>query len=173
MRAAGRLNKTPLSASRQNAVRTAGISRCRFKHDPRSPSLVIKRRVFWDVLPLEHSGTQDANRQEMRLFDEAERSLQCHFMTFIIYKTHDSDEHVLKQTRCHRSCPVHQLTLGMCLITFFEDAVFVIPLLQPALLRRHLSWPADSSRVPWRHRTQCRGGFRGVLKYGSEVPPPV
>lgn len=78
-----------------------------------------------------------------------------------------------KKPRCHLSCPLHQLTLGMCLITFFEDAVFVIPLLQPALLRRHLSWPADSSRVLWRHTTQCRGGFRGVLKYGAEDPPPV
>lgn len=31
---------------------------------------------------------REVNRQEMRLFDEAERSLQCHFMAFIIYRTH-------------------------------------------------------------------------------------
>lgn len=56
----------------------------------------------------------------------------------------------------------------VCSSTFSEDAVLVIPLLQPALLRRHLSWPAVRSGTAL---TSPLLKLR-VLKASAEAPPP-
>lgn len=103
-----------------------------------------------------------------------QRSAPCSVISWRLSSSeHTAVDPYQKKLRCHLLCPLQQLNLGTCLITFFEDAVLVIPLLQPALLRRHLSWPADSSRVQWRHRERCRCGFREVLKYGAKSRPLV